>query len=151
MFYSRIELSSDISKLIEVEKFIDFIMSDCSLPEQYRGLLAAPMMEAAKNAIVHGNGNDSRKKIQILCRQQRDKLVITVADEGKGFPYEQYHQSGQHLRTDGLSVIHAICNDVEFQQNGSVIVFSVPVPIRQKLPQHTIKFDTIASSVLQTK
>lgn len=149
MFYTRIEIPSNISNLIEIEDYIDSLMSECELPEQYRGIISAPLMEAAKNAIVHGNGSDRQKKVRIVCQQERKKLTFSVADEGDGFPFSDYEESGKQLETHGLSVIFSLCDKVCFQQNGSVIVFSIPVPKQQTLPKHNISLQTIASPVLQ--
>lgn len=150
MFCTRVEIPSDISKLIEVEDFIECIMADCSLQEQYRGVLSVPLMEAVRNAIVHGNGNDKRKKVRIACQQEQDKLVFSVADEGNGFPFNTYKENGRHLETHGLSAIFAICEEVRFQQNGSVIAFTIPIRTRQPVPQHHIDLQTMETSVLKT-
>ena len=103
-----------------------------------------------RNAIVHGNGNDKRKKVRIACQQEQDKLVFSVADEGNGFPFNTYKENGRHLETHGLSAIFAICEEVRFQQNGSVIAFTIPIRTRQPVPQHHIDLQTMETSVLNT-
>ena len=150
MFCTRVASPSDISKTIEIEEFIDCIMADCSLNEQYRGILSVPLMEAVRNAIVHGNGNDRRKRVRIVCQQEQDKLVFSVADEGNGFRFAECRERGQHLQTHGLSTIFSLCDEVRFQQNGSVIAFSIPIRTRQPLPQHRIDLQTMKASVLKT-
>ena len=150
MFCTRVEIPSDISKITEIEDFIECIMADCSLQEQYRGILSVPLMEAVRNAIVHGNGNDRRKMVRIACQQEHGKLVFSVADEGKGFPFAEYRENGRHLQTHGLSAIFALCDEVRFLQNGSVIAFSIPIRTRQPLPQHRMDLQTMETTVLKS-
>ena len=149
MFYTRIEIPSDISNLLEIEGFIDSIMSDCSLPEHYRGIVSLPVMEAVRNAIVHGNGNDHRKKVRVTCQQKREKLLFSVSDEGNGFPFEQTIGNMTTAKTHGLSVIRSLCEEICFQQNGTVIAFSIPVPVQKKAPMHHFSTKEMASGILQ--
>ncbi|MBO7624312.1 MAG: ATP-binding protein [Bacteroidales bacterium] len=150
MFCTRVEIPSDISKITEIEDFVDCIMTDCSLQEQYRGVLSVPLTEAVRNAIVHGNGNDRRKMVRIACQQEQGKLVFSVADEGNGFPFDEYRENGRHLQTHGLSAIFALCDEVRFRQNGSVIAFSIPIRTRQPLPQHRMDLQTMKTTVLNS-
>ena len=44
------------------------------------------LREAIANAVVHGNGEDSRKHVSARCRCTPDgEVSITVQDEGQGF------------------------------------------------------------------
>src|SRR6202008_3618673 len=44
------------------------------------------LREALANAVIHGNGDDSRKSVYVTCRCYMDgEVSITVRDEGKGF------------------------------------------------------------------
>ncbi len=44
--------------------------------------------EAIENAISHGNGHDAGKKIRLTIRGFRNKIDMTVEDEGNGFKPE---------------------------------------------------------------
>ncbi len=54
------------------------------------------------------------------------------------------------METHGLSAIFAICEEVRFQQNGSVIAYTIPIRTRQQMPQHHIDLQTMETSVLNT-
>jgi serine/threonine-protein kinase RsbW len=42
--------------------------------------------EALANAVIHGNGENSNKRIYVTCRCYMDgEVSITVRDEGRGF------------------------------------------------------------------
>jgi putative Holliday junction resolvase len=43
------------------------------------------VVEAATNAIVHGNKCDRSKKVNVSFRRLPDKIVVSVTDEGHGF------------------------------------------------------------------
>src|SRR5258708_23930923 len=44
------------------------------------------LLEALANAVIHGNGDNSGKRVYVTCRCYMDgEVSITVRDEGKGF------------------------------------------------------------------
>jgi serine/threonine-protein kinase RsbW len=45
--------------------------------------------EAIVNAIKHGNGLDQQKQVHICCKMSKQRIWVTVADEGSGFKPEQ--------------------------------------------------------------
>ena len=150
MFQTRTEIASDFSNLFEIEGFIDCIMEDCLLPENYRGVISIPLMEAVSNAIVHGNGCDRRKKVLVICQQERKELVFSVSDEGQGFPYDHFLSEGGQLQSHGLSVILSLCEKVAFQRNGATILFRIPIPKTIPAPCVTPEFSTRQKHLLQT-
>lgn len=141
MFYTCMDLPSDISKLIEIEEFTDSIMHDCHLAECLRGRIALPLTEAVKNAIVHGNRADSSKKVCIICQQEAEKITFSVSDEGNGFSYREYMDGGKTAHTHGLAVMRSLCDELSFQNNGSTVVFRMHVPARQASPKHSAAFE----------
>jgi anti-sigma regulatory factor (Ser/Thr protein kinase) len=43
------------------------------------------LRESLNNAMIHGNGNDGRKRIRAKVRVGRKWILLSVADEGPGF------------------------------------------------------------------
>ena len=41
--------------------------------------------EALVNAICHGNRSDANKRVSMACKLTSDRVLIEIADEGKGF------------------------------------------------------------------
>ncbi len=41
--------------------------------------------EALVNAICHGNRSDANKHVSMACKLTSDRVLIEIADEGKGF------------------------------------------------------------------
>ena len=136
MFYTTTEIPSDLSKISEIESFVRCIMQNCKMDMQYFGILCTPLIEAVKNAIIHGNHNDIHKKVKILCQQENEKWTFSVKDEGIGFSYEEYQKQRILGLSHGLSIISTLCDEIEFQNNGSTIIFTIQLPrLKQEVPQ----------------
>jgi serine/threonine-protein kinase RsbW len=85
------------------------------------------LSEALANAIVHGNKNDARKSVDVLCRCGSDgELLITVRDDGDGFdpnavpdPTAMENLLSDHGR--GLLLIRTLMDNVHFEEGGTVL------------------------------
>lgn len=80
--------------------------------------------EALKNAIVHGNKADPRKKVVLSYYINEDKLEIMVRDEGIGFDHKSYRpvdevdaEAGR-----GLMLIRNFMDEVNFNDSGNEII-----------------------------
>lgn len=143
MFNTCINISSDFSKLIEIEEFIDNIMHDCNLPENLRGRITLPLMEAVKNAITHGNKTDSSKTVRIICQQEAQNITFSVSDEGNGYDAQKYIDEGKTVNTYGLTILRSLCDEMNFQNNGNTVVFRLNIPIKQDIAKHFMPFENI--------
>lgn len=83
--------------------------------------------EALVNAIQHGNGEDSTKRVHVRYQAAPTKLRIEITDEGPGFtpkavadPTDQDHLDQPHGR--GLLLMRAYMNKVEYLGRGNVVV-----------------------------
>ncbi|MBI3405985.1 MAG: ATP-binding protein [Acidobacteria bacterium] len=85
------------------------------------------LREALANAILHGNGANRRKKVELDCYMQKDKsILLVVRDQGKGFnpdrvsdptqPENIYRAGGR-----GIFLIRHFMDEVEFHRNGAEI------------------------------
>src|SRR6266576_1514864 len=55
------------------------------------------LLEALANAVIHGNGDNSGKRVYVTCRCYRDgEVSITVRDEGKGFDSDTVEDPTSH-------------------------------------------------------
>ena len=78
-------LSSDFDEIQRVESFVDELQDWISFDDDIYGNVMMALSEAVTNAIVHGNKQDSDKKVHIKASQNNQKLTISIKDEGKGF------------------------------------------------------------------
>ncbi len=83
--------------------------------------------EALANAVIHGNGENSCKRIYVECRCYLDgEVSITVRDEGRGFdsnavldPALLENLLFTHGR--GIYLIKTLMDEVSFEEGGSVV------------------------------
>ena len=62
----EINIQSRIENLREVEKLIDEVTDECKLSSEKYGNVFIATLEAANNAILHGNKLDEKKDVNIF-------------------------------------------------------------------------------------
>jgi len=78
-------LPSDRSSIAAVEPFVGSIESLRLLDEQrYYNMLVA-LTEAVNNAIIHGNGADPSKVVELQVQTSATEVIFLVIDSGSGF------------------------------------------------------------------
>ena len=84
--------------------------------------------EALANAVVHGNGVNSCKRVFVTCRCYMDgEVSITVRDQGKGFESSALLNPtlGENLLlTDGRGIylMKTLMDEVSFDEGGAVVM-----------------------------
>ena len=84
--------------------------------------------EALANAVIHGNGDNSGKRVYVTCRCYMDgEVSITVRDEGRGFdpsvlvdPTFQENLLITHGR--GIYLMKTLMDEVSFEEGGAVVM-----------------------------
>lgn len=71
--------------LPNVDRRTEKFMKKTNFSRDRRDDIAISVSEAVSNAIHHGNGNDSLKKVTIRYKLLPDCLLVEVEDQGKGF------------------------------------------------------------------
>jgi len=85
------------------------------------------LLEALANAVIHGNGDNSGKRVYVRCRCYMDgEVSITVRDEGKGFdsstvPDPTFRENLLFTHGRGIYLMKALMDEVFFEENGSVV------------------------------
>jgi serine/threonine-protein kinase RsbW len=85
------------------------------------------LREALANAVIHGNGQDSSKKVHVSCRSTRNGSVdLIVRDEGPGFdpasvadPSSDVNLLSGHGR--GVYLMKAMMDQVRFAKGGKQV------------------------------
>ena len=89
--------------------------------------IEAALCEALANAVVHGNGENPRKRVYVACRCYMDgEVSVTVRDEGQGFdtttvpdPTTSDNRLLPHGR--GIYLMKAVMDEVSFEDRGAVV------------------------------
>lgn len=80
--------------------------------------------EALTNAMRHGNALDPAREVAVRIEADRQKIVLDVHDEGKGFDFENLPdptERGYSERSCGRGVflMHKFMDEVKFYDGGS--------------------------------
>lgn len=79
--------------------------------------------EALKNAIMHGNRSDARKKVALSYYINPERLEIIVRDEGNGFDHKNYKANAEvdAEAGRGLLLINNFMDEIVFNDPGNEI------------------------------
>jgi serine/threonine-protein kinase RsbW len=69
----------------DVEAAADQLATEAGLDEDQRFHVAMAVREAAINAVMHGNGYDPVRHIDVSLENTGTALIFTIADQGQGF------------------------------------------------------------------
>lgn len=123
-------ISSHKSELRIVEKFIKKIFSfyDFTL-DCYNNVLLC-ISEATLNAIVHGNKNDHKKKVELAVNCKNHLISVKITDEGEGFDYNTLPDPTRKeniLRESGrgIHIIKSVAKSVSFNEKGNSLQFEI--------------------------
>ena len=90
--------------------------------EVYGNVLIATM-EAANNAILHGNKLNAKKDVNIAFKWTDVKLVLEVTDQGKGFNFSNIPDPTapgniEKVNGRGVFLMEHLSDEISFQENG---------------------------------
>jgi serine/threonine-protein kinase RsbW len=105
----------------EVEATAEKFAAEAGLDEDERFRVTMAVREAAVNAVLHGNEYDPAKKITVSFENTGEKLVITIADEGKGLdpdtlPDPLAPENLMRGTGRGIFLIRSFLDEVHFRQ-----------------------------------
>ena len=105
----------------EVEAAADQLASEAGLDEDQRFHIAMAVREAAINAVLHGNGYDPSRQIDVSLENTGTALVFVIADQGQGFdpdclpdplaPENLLRGTGR-----GIFLIRSLMDEIHFRQ-----------------------------------
>ncbi len=121
-----INIASRVESLREVEKLIEEVSSACSMSSEVYGNVMIATMEAANNAILHGNKLDEMKDVNIGFRWDKDKLELVVKDQGKGFNYKNVPDPTapgnlEKVNGRGVFLMKKLSDNISFKENGRIV------------------------------
>jgi len=117
-------LPSNLEHARQVTNFTDRLVGVFGFESTWMIQLA--LMEAITNAVVHGNGSDENKKVTVVVNFSKERLEISVEDEGDGFTTPD--PASLKLESDifapsgrGLFLINSYMDELFFNDRGSKI------------------------------
>jgi serine/threonine-protein kinase RsbW len=82
---NHIIIPSSLDYLPKVDEYVEGKLEKLGVDKNKLVDIAISVTEAVTNAVVHGNKNDLRKKVQIRLKVDSSFVEITVEDQGIGF------------------------------------------------------------------
>jgi serine/threonine-protein kinase RsbW len=130
------ELNLEIPSLSEniriVESFIDNAKDKYNISDDMYGNIMVAVTESVNNAIVHGNGGDSRKNVKLKLQLGEKEIRFVIKDEGEGYDYNNLPdptapENIEKIGGRGIFLINHLCETVNFENNGATIelVFTI--------------------------
>jgi len=83
--HKEIQIGSSLTELYKIEAFVETISDVYNINSNYYSTILLSLDEAVRNAIEHGNGFDSTKKVSVSFESAKGELVFNVQDQGSGF------------------------------------------------------------------
>ena len=116
-------LNSSSDSLDKISCLIDQVARWLDLPEGEKVDLMVSVMEAATNAIHHGNQEDEARQIHIRMQLEPSQVTVWVRDEGRGFDSESVPdpcdpQNLMKASGRGILMMQAFMDQVEFYPLG---------------------------------
>jgi serine/threonine-protein kinase RsbW len=119
-----------LSRVAAISPFVDqlmrFILNFRSADGSESDIEAA-LDEALANAVIHGNGENSCKRVYVTCRCYMDgEVSITLRDEGHGFdssavPDPTLRENLVFTHGRGIYLMKTLMDEVCFEEGGSVV------------------------------
>ncbi len=78
-------ITSKMENLADVRDFVESLLTSLPFSEKERANIVFCLIEAAINAMNHGNHNDPSKLVRIIFEGYPDRIVMSVKDQGAGF------------------------------------------------------------------
>jgi serine/threonine-protein kinase RsbW len=125
-------ISSALENLDLIQALTDCITQYMSFDEDAAHWIGMSVRESVTNAIQHGNRLDMAKKVDIRFEIRRDKLSISVRDQGNGFKADEVPNpldAENLLKPSGRGIfyIRTFMDEVEFRplSQGGMEVYMV--------------------------
>jgi serine/threonine-protein kinase RsbW len=121
-----LNIPSKIENLRVVEKAVDEISAEYNLSSELYGNVLIATIEAANNAILHGNKLDENKNVVIRFKIDDNYLTIVVKDQGNGFDFNNIPdptapENLEKINGRGVFLMERLSDKIIFSDNGSKV------------------------------
>jgi serine/threonine-protein kinase RsbW len=121
-----LKVNSNPSSVAQVEPFLEEVLSHFNIPPDRYGEILVSLTEAVANAIIHGNCNDTSKKVELECQAKATEVAFRVSDEGNGFDPESIPDptTPENLLKcggRGVFLMRELCDKLHYYNNGRTV------------------------------
>ena len=116
-------LDTDISSISVIEKLIDSQSQMLGIDDEVYGKYMLSVVECMNNAITHGNKNDKSKKIFVRYDIDKERIHISIEDQGDGFDPDSLPDPTAEENIDkdcgrGIFLMRHLSDGIEFSNGG---------------------------------
>jgi len=123
---TRLDIPSSPKNLQSVREIMETTASEAGFPINDVRKIVTAAFEAVVNAITHGSPLGDKNTIRISVSVFDDRMVVEVADQGKGFPKSTIRKMPDTTspRGRGIPLMCSLVDDVRLKNNsgGKVIL-----------------------------
>ncbi|GAB2474191.1 ATP-binding protein [Algoriphagus taiwanensis] len=125
----KISIPSLIENIKIIESFIDNAKESFEINDDIYGNIMISVTECISNAIIHGNGGDKNKLVNLELKMEDDQLKFIIQDEGQGFDLSELPDptSPENLEKPGgrgIFLIRHLSDEVKFEEGGKKTILS---------------------------
>jgi len=122
----KLKIASNTDSLHLVEKFVDDFSTNCNIDHDVYGNVLIATLEAANNAITHGNKLNETKQVEIIFEKDDDKILLSIRDEGEGFDFKSLPdptspENLENMSGRGVFLMSRLSDKIEFEDNGCLV------------------------------
>jgi len=119
----RIEFTSELKNINQVEALIDKISELKGVNEDSYGNMLIAVTEAVNNAVIHGNCFQKDLLVDVVVTDFTDKICFTIHDKGKGFDFNNLPDptAPENIEKEngrGIFLIKNLSDGLEFEDDG---------------------------------
>ncbi len=119
----KLVIKSDLQNIGEIEKLIDNISNLCNFDDEVYGRLLLAIVEAANNAITHGNHENADLDVTIEYSINGSEIVFSITDMGNGFDYNSIPDPTAPENIDkpcgrGIYLMRHLSDEITFEDEG---------------------------------
>jgi serine/threonine-protein kinase RsbW len=124
----QLKFPSKPENITLVERLVDDLRGEFNIGDDTYGNILISLTEAANNAILHGNGGDEKKTVEIAYEiDGRGKnLTFVIKDQGPGFDYNNLPdptapENLEKTSGRGVFLMMQLADMVVFSDNGATV------------------------------
>lgn len=126
------EIQSDPDLMPEVEALVLEAAVKAGLNEDKYNNISLAVAEAISNSMKHGNKNDKSKKVFIKITSDKEKMIVTLKDQGDGFDPKEIPDptKPENILKDsgrGIHIMRSLLDDLRFNftSDGTEIILEI--------------------------
>lgn len=122
----NLRIRSNMKNLRIIENAVDEITNTLGVKQDNYGKILVAILEAVNNAITHGNKFNDEKYVDVSITVEKNEMIVTVTDEGKGFnpsdiPDPTRPENIEELSGRGVFLMTKLADSIFFNEAGNSV------------------------------